>query len=282
MKTGLILEGGAMRGMFTAGVIDVMMEHQIAFDGAIGVSAGAVFGCNYKSGQAGRAIRYNVRFCRDPRYASFRSLLRTGDLYGAEFCYHELPRRLDVFDVDAFRSSDMEFYAVCTDVATGRPVYHKCETGDETDIQWFRASASMPLVSRIVEVDGYRLLDGGISDPIPVRKFEAMGYDRNVIVLTQPLGYRKKKNRMLPLLRAAMRNYPQVIRALERRHSMYNETTAYVHKLEQTGKALVIRPKQPLNIAQVEHNPKELQRVYALGRAGAEERLEEIRRFLTK
>ncbi|MFR2189268.1 MAG: patatin family protein, partial [Blautia sp.] len=186
MKTGLIMEGGAMRGMFTAGVIDVLMEAGVCFDGAIGVSAGAVFGCNYKSRQIGRVIRYNKAYCQDPRYVSFRSLLRTGDIYGEEFCYHELPDRLDPFDVKTYEENPMDFYVVCTDVETGKPVYHNCLKGDAEDIQWMRASASMPALSRFVNLDGHMLSDGGTADSIPVRFFESIGYERNVVILTQP------------------------------------------------------------------------------------------------
>lgn len=279
-KKGLILEGGAMRGLFTAGVMDVLMENNITFDGAIGVSAGAVFGCNYKSHQIGRVLRYNTKFCKDPRYASFRSLLKTGDLYGAEFCYHELPNKLDPFDTDTYKKNPMEFYVVCTDLKTGKPVYHNCLTGDETDITWMRASASMPMVSRVVEVNGYQLLDGGIADSIPIRKFQELGYNKNVIVLTQPLDYIKHKNKILPLLRIALRKYPEVIHALEVRHNMYNQTTAYVRLLEQQGDVCVIRPEASLNIKQVEHDPAELKRVYDLGRKAGEAKLTEVQAFL--
>ena len=154
LKTGLIMEGGAMRGMFTCGVIDVLMENGARFDGAAGISAGAVFGCNFKSRQIGRAIRYNKKYCADPRFCSFRSLIKTGDMYGADFCYRELPDLLDPFDRETFRTDPMEFYVGATDVSTGKCVYHKCVDGGHTDIQWMRASASMPLVSRPVSVDG--------------------------------------------------------------------------------------------------------------------------------
>lgn len=279
-KKGLILEGGAMRGLFTAGVMDVLMENHVTFDGAIGVSAGAVFGCNYKSQQIGRVLRYNTKFCKDPRYASFRSLLKTGDLYGAEFCYHEIPNKLDLFDTDTYEKNPMEFYVVCTDLNTGKPVYHSCPTGRDADITWMRASASMPMVSRVVEVDDYQLLDGGISDSIPIRKFQELGYNKNVIVLTQPLDYIKHKNKMLPMLRIALRKYPEVIHALEVRHDMYNQTTAYVRLLEQQGDVCVIRPEAPLNIKQVEHDPAELKRVYDLGRKAGEAKLAEVQAFL--
>ena len=210
MKTGLILEGGAMRGMFTAGVTDVWMEHGVTFDGAVGVSAGAVFGCNYKSHQPGRAIRYNLAYCNDKRYASFHNLLHTGDLYSEQFCYHEIPEKLDPFDVETFAASPMEFFVVCTELRTGDPVYHKCRTGGAEDLKWMQASASMPLAARTVKIGQHRLLDGGIADSIPVRFFESIGYRRNVIVLTQPKDYEKKKNKLLPAIRARYARYPRL------------------------------------------------------------------------
>lgn len=269
-----------MRGMFTAGVLDVMMENGIQVDGAIGVSAGAVFGCNYKSGQIGRVIRYNKQFCNDPRYVSVRSLIFTGDLYNERFCYERVPRRLDVFDTEAFVNSPMEFYAVVTDVDTGKAVYHRCTDGGEEDIRWLQASASMPMVSRVVRIGEHGYLDGGVADSIPVKAFEEMGYRHNIIVLTQPLDFVKPRNSALPLIRIAMRKYPRIVQDMELRHLRYNRTTRYVRDLEERGKALVIRPPEALNISQVEHDPAELQRVYDMGRAEAERRLAEIRSFV--
>ena len=182
MKKGLILEGGAMRGMYTAGVLDIFMENDITVDGAIGVSAGAAFGCNLKSKQIGRTIRYNTKYCRDPRYVGLRSLIKTGDIYGADFCYNQIPNRLDIFDVETYQKNPMDFYVVTTDVETGKPIYHLCPNGDATDIKWFRASASMPMVSNIVEIDGFKMLDGGISDSIPIHKFMEMGYEKNIVI----------------------------------------------------------------------------------------------------
>ena len=214
MKTGFILDGGAMRGMYTAGVLDVMMENNIWVDGAVGVSAGAVFGCNYKSKQIGRTIRYNKKYGRDPRYAGFHSLLKTGDYFGTEFCYHEIPEKLDPFDTETFEKNPVEFYVVGTDVTTGKAVYHKCTNGKDKDLEWFRASASMPLLSNIVEVDGYRLLDGGIADSIPIEWFRSIGYERNIVILTRDKTYRKKKNKMIPLFKTVLHKYPEVARAM--------------------------------------------------------------------
>ncbi|MBQ9033300.1 MAG: patatin family protein [Lachnospiraceae bacterium] len=279
-KTGLVLEGGAMRGMFTAGVLDVMMENGVTFDGAMGVSAGAVFGCNFKSRQIGRSLRYNMRFCGDPRYCSVESLIKTGDLYGVQFCYDEIPNKLDPFDVETYKNNPMVFYAVCTNVETGKAIHKRLDNGDKKDMEYFRASASMPLVSRIVEVDGYKLLDGGITDSIPLAAMERRGYGRNVVVLTQPLGFVKEKSSTLPLIHLAMRSYPNVIKAMDVRHIRYNKQTAYVREQELAGNAFVIRPPHALGISRTESDPAELRRVYDIGRAEMERLLPALREFL--
>ena len=282
MKTGLILEGGAMRGMFTCGILDIFMENDVVFDGVIGVSAGAAFGINYKSRQIGRAIRYNKRFCRDPRYVGLRSLLKTGDLYGADFDWNVLPNQLDIFDVETYRTNPMAFYAVCTDADTGQAIYHRCDTGDAHDLTWLRASASMPVVSRLVEVDGYRLTDGGVAASIPVRHFQSMGYDRNVVVLTQPRDYRKTPSRLQPLIRLALRKTPALARLLDERPAQYNETLDYIIREEAAGRLLVLSPEEPLNIGSVEKNPDELERVYQLGRTVGLARLAEVKDYLAR
>ena len=200
MKTGLVLEGGGMRGLFTAGVIDVLMENGIQFDGAVGVSAGAAFGCNYKTRQIGRAIRYNKRFANDRRYASWWSLFTTGNYFNADFAYHYLPNKLDVVDFDTFRNNPMEFWAVATNVGSGKAVYRQLKILDYEELEFVRASASMPLMSKIVKLKGQRLLDGGVADSIPLDFFQRQGYKRNVVVLTQPMGHQKRPNKLMPLL----------------------------------------------------------------------------------
>lgn len=281
MKKGLILEGGAMRGMFTVGVLDVLMENDIEFDGAAGISAGAVFGCNYKSKQIGRAIRYNKKYCNDPRFCSIRSLLKTGDMYGEDFCYRELPTILDPFDTDTFEKNATEFYVGATDMKTGECIFHKCEDGGSKDLKWMQASASMPLVSRPVEVDGYQLLDGGIADSVPYQYMESIGYDRNLIILTQQKGYRKSKSSILPLVKWKLRNYPAIVDAMARRHEMYNRQMEEIEEREQTGSAFVIRPPEALGISRTEKNPEELERVYQIGRKTAEEALPALQQFLS-
>ncbi len=269
-----------MRGMFTCGVTDVLMENGIRFDGLAGISAGAVFGCNVKSHQIGRAIRYNKKYGRDPRYVSFRSLIKTGDLYGVDFCYRIIPEELDPFDWDTFYADPMAFYVGATDVETGKIIFHKSTGNKEEDLIWMRASASMPFVSRVVEADGLRLLDGGIVCPIPYEYMEEMGYDRNIIVLTQPAGYLKEKQNFMGIMRVALRKYPKVADVMERRHEIYNTQTSAVAQREAEGKAFVIRPPEALGIKRTENDPSELERVYQVGRKAAEEAMPRLRRFL--
>ena len=282
MKHGLVLEGGALRGLYSMGIVDVLMDEGITFDGVVGVSAGAALGCNIKSGQVGRALRYNMRFAKDWRYCSLRSLITTGDLYGAEYAYHKVPKEMDIFDVAAFNANPLPFWAVCTDVETGQAVYHLLEDADDETYDWIRASASMPLCSRIVELDGRKLLDGGVADSIPLAFMEREGFDRNIVILTQPEGYVKQRNRFLPLMRLSnLKHYPLFLKAVAERHVMYNEELAFVRKREAEGRALVFRPSSSLPIKHTSHDPKVMRRVYELGREQALLRLQEIKAFLS-
>ena len=277
-KTGLVLEGGAMRGMFTCGVIDVLMENNIRFDGAAGISAGAVFGCNYKSRQIGRAIRYNKNYCKDPRYCSYRSLIKTGNLYGADFCYRELPDVLDPFDKETFKNDPMEFYIGATDVKTGKCAYHKCTDGGENDLLWMRASASMPIASKPVRIGDSAYLDGGIADSIPYEYMESLGYNRNVIVLTQPKGYVKKKSPFI--IQMALHKYPAIAEGMANRHVIYNRQVEGVEKREADGQSFVIRPPEKIGIGRTEKDPEKLEKAYRTGRLEAERVLPELRAFL--
>ena len=279
MKKGLVLEGGAMRGLWTAGVTDVMMEHDIRPDGLIGVSAGAAFGCNYKSRQIGRAIRYNTRFAKDPRYSGWKSLLKSGDYFNAEFGYHVVPYEYDIFDTETFEKDPLEFTVVCTDVETGAAVYHQMDHVDYDELEWLRASASMPLASKIVEVGGWKLLDGGVSDSIPLEYYERQGYKRNVVILTQPLGYRKKHLVLMPLMRLALRKYPHFLKALDERHLMYNCQLDYVAEAERLGRCLVIRPDEDIPIGHLSHDPQQMRLVYDMGRKVGERYIDKIKEY---
>ena len=282
MKTGLVLEGGAMRGLFTAGIIDVLMENNIKFNGAIGVSAGAAFGCNYKSGQIGRVIRYSKRFANSWKYASVWSLLTTGDYFGAEYAYHFIPNKLDIVDFETFRNNPMEFWAVATNVGSGKAVYRQLNTLDYEELEFVRASASMPLVSNIVKLNGQRLLDGGVADSIPLAFFQKQGYQRNVVVLTQPKGYRKQPNKLMPLMHLQLHRHPKMLKALAERHIMYNKEVELVLQEERKGNVFVLQPQIKLTIGHTSHNPKKMQETYEHGRKVATEELEKLKQFLAK
>jgi len=280
MKTGLVLEGGALRGLFTAGILDVMMENGVTLDAVVGVSAGAVFGCNFKSRQIGRTIRYNKKYRRNWRYGSFRSLLLTGDYYGADFCYRRIPEELDVFDAKTFQRTDMTFDVVCTDIETGEAVYHRCSTAMGEDLKWMRASASMPLASTPVVIEGRKYLDGGIADSIPLHYMERIGCSHCIVILTQPKGFVKTPNKLLPLIRRVMKKYPHLIHVLETRHEKYNAVTAEIEEKEKNGQVLVIRPGEALHISATCRDEIEMQRVYDLGREAGKAHIEKIKSFI--
>ena len=282
-KTGLVMEGGAMRGLFTAGIIDVLMEQEIGADGVIGISAGATFGCNYLTKQIGRPLRYCVRFAKDPRFCSVSSLLSTGDMFGAKFCYETIPLELDIIDNDTFVKQNVPFYVAATDVHTGRAVYHQCkDVISPAELDWIRASASMPLASQIVRAGNYELLDGGIADSIPLKYMEYKGYARNIVILTQPLGYLKQPNSTMPLVRTVYRDYPALIRAMERRHIVYNRQLEYIAAAEAEGRAFVIRPPRRLPVSHITHSAERMREVYAIGRQTALTVLPALRTFLAE
>lgn len=280
MATGLILEGGAMRGIYTAGVLDEFMKEGITFPGVIGVSAGAVHGCSYVAGQRGRSIRYYLRYCGDKRFMSAHSLITTGDIVGERFCYHDLPERLDPFDYEGFRRSGTDFYVVCTNVRTGKAEYILCRDM-RADIEYMRASASMPFVSRIVRAGGKKLLDGGVADSVPLQAFRRLGYEKNVIVLTRPAGYKKKPRRMTRRLAKVMyRRYPAFKRAILNRYKEYNSTVEEIERLEKAGEVFVIRPEEPLKLGRAEMNRGKIRAVYQIGVQDARRRMDELRAFL--
>ena len=280
MKTGLVLEGGAMRGIYTAGVLDVFMDHGLHFDGVIGVSAGALHGCSFVSGQKGRSIRYYKKYRNNKHFMSFWNLLHTGEIVGEKFCYHEIPERLDPFDYEVFAKSDTDFYVTCTNLKTGKAEYIKI-TDMMGQIDAMRASASMPYVSKIVTYDGKKLLDGGCADSIPVKQFQKMGYERNVVVLTREEGYEKKpQNARMAELR--YRRYPLFAEPLKNRHKVYNQTLKDIRQMEENGEIFVIRPSEKLTIGRMEKDLKEIQRVYDIGRKDAEEKMKDLKNWMDK
>ena len=281
MKTGLVLEGGAMRGMYTAGVLDVFMEQGITFDGIIGVSAGALFGVNFLSNQAGRVLRYNKRFNADRNYLGLLPLLRTGNIVDTDYAYRKVPRELDIFDDETYRRSDTPFYAVVTNIKTGKPEYIKIDSVYE-QMDVLRASGSMPFVSRPVKVGRKLYLDGAIADSIPFEKFLEMGYGRLVVVLTKPDGYVKKPMPAVPAHICYGPAYPKFEEKVRMRHEMYNETIRRLKKLEAKGGAFVLRPGKHVKIGRVEKNPEKLQALYDVGVKDARNAMGRMRAFLAQ
>ena len=279
MKIGLTLEGGAMRGMYTAGVLDTFLEEGIRADMVAGASAGALFGANFLSGQKGRVIRYNKRFNRDPNYIGLRPLLREGNIVSTPYAYEKVPRELDPFDDETFRASGIPFYAVITDMDSGLAEYVRiCSVFEQMDV--LRASGSMPFVSRPVRIGEKQYLDGGIADPIPFRYLADQGCDRQIVVLTRDASYRKK-----PMSKAAVRaygRYPRLQQRLLSRHQEYNDALELLQAWAREGRAFVIRPSEPIRIGRIEKDPQRLQQVYELGVKDAHDWLAELKNWMEK
>lgn len=280
MKTGLILEGGGLRSLFSAGILDSWMTKDIHFDGIFGVSGGALFGCNFKSHQIGRALRYNIKLKDDPRYMGIRSLLRTGNIVGAEFAYHTVPMEIDVFDNEAFRNDPAAFYVVTTDIESGLPHYHQIESFDYEGLEWMRATGSMPLVSTPVPLQGHLHLDGGMSDSLPLKAAQDMGYEKNVVILTRPRGYRKKKTKLTPLFRLFCSKYPKIAEVMDRRADEYNKQLDYLLDQEQKGNTILIFPDDDLGIGRIELKEDKMRAVHTIGLNKGDELAEKIKEFL--
>ena len=278
MKIGLVLEGGGMRGIYTAGVLDVFDEAGLRFDGVIGVSAGAVHGCSFLSGQRGRSIRYFCKYCLDRRFMSAFSLLTTGNAVGERLCYHDIPERLDPFDYAAFDRCGVPFYVGVTNVESGGAEYLRV-TDMRAQIDCLRASASMPYVSRIVSWQGKKYLDGGIADSVPLVAFENMGYEKNVVVLTRDVAYRRASDN-LPLLNLRYCRYPRFIRTLKRRPQLCAAEDAYIASAAEQGRAFVVRPSRAVTVGRLERDAARLRALYELGAQDARENLDELRTFL--
>lgn len=278
MSIGLVLEGGAMRGMYTAGVLDIFLENKIKVDGIIGVSAGVLFGVNYLSNQKGRAIRYNKKFAKDKRYMGISSLLRTGNIINKEFAYYEVPFKLDIFDQETFGKSDTDFYATITNVETGEPEYVKITNVFE-QMEVLRATSAMPFVSKMVELNGKKYLDGGISDSIPVEKCKELGYDKIIVVLTRPIEYRKKKSNER-FTKIKYNKYPNLVKTINNRYKNYNNSVEKIIDMENKKEIFVIRPSKTISIKRIEREASKLQEVYDLGIEDCKNKIAELREFL--
>ena len=278
-KVALVLEGGAMRGLYTAGVLDVFMKNSIKIDAILGVSAGALFGINYKSKQIGRALRYNLKYAHDKRYMGMFSLITTGDVMNKEFCFNKLVYELDPLDFDTYDASEVEFYAVVTNVETGKAEYIEIKDA-KNDMEYLRASGSMPFVSNLVEINGNKYLDGAIGDPIPLKKALDMGFEKIIVVQTRPADYIKTKS-WLPFS-LVYKKYPNFIKTANDGYIKYNETLNLIRKYENDGKILVLRPSEKIKMRRVEKNLSKLQAIYDVGVKDSTENLEKINEYISK
>ncbi|TCS84467.1 patatin-like phospholipase family protein [Tepidibacillus fermentans] len=276
---GLVLEGGGMRGVYTAGVLEFFMEQDLYFPYVIGVSAGACNACSYISRQKGRNKRVTIDYVNDPRYLSYRNLWKEKSIFGMDFIFDEIPKRLDPFDFETFNHSKQRFIVGTTDVFTGKPVYFDRESVEDV-LQLVRASSSLPFAAPTVHIDGYTLLDGGIADPIPIRKSIKDGNLKNVIVLTRNRGYRKRPFKYKWLAKRKYPRYQGLIDAMVNRHQVYNETLDFIKQLEEEKKAFVIRPSQPLSVKRTEKDQKKLEELYHQGYEDAKKSYIHLKRWI--
>ncbi len=283
-KTGLVLEGGAMRGIFTAGVLDFFMKRDLYFPYVIGVSAGALQACSYVSGQFGRSKEVTMKLIRDPRYISLRNLIREGGMFGLDFMFDEVTKKIIPFDFDTFLRSEQEFAVGVTDCETGRiRFFYKSQMGIEDFFTVCKASSSMPLVSKKVCFQGRCYLDGGISDSIPLGRAISDGYEKNVVVLTRNKGYRKKPSKgSMKIARVEYRRYPHLLEAMENRHRLYNETLDRIEALEEEGKVFVIRPTLAVRVGRMERDKRKLFEFYKEGYRDARRRYSDLKNWLEK
>jgi predicted patatin/cPLA2 family phospholipase len=270
LQIGLVLEGGGLRGVYTSGVLRYFSDQGLDFPYVLGVSMGACNAANFVARQPERNRIVNIRYVRDRRYLSLWRWLCRGELFGMDFIFETIPNRLVPFAWERFLGSKTRCLAGVTDCLTSQPIYYSQHQLGREYIDVLRASSSLPFIAKPVRYQGRDLLDGGISDPIPVDKCCKDGYPRQVLVLTQPSGYRKEAFKALAWARWRYPHFPGLIKALQVRHDLYNENLARIDGLEQSGRAFVIRPKQTLEASRVERNKDKLYRVYDTGYNDAE------------
>ncbi len=278
-KAGLVLEGGGLKGVYTSGVLDFFLDKGIEFSSCYGVSAGACCLCSFLSKQRGRAYHVSVDYLEDKNYCSFYSLLKTGDLFGAEMCYHRIPDELYPYDYEAYNQYQGTFYSVVTNIETGHAEYIPIKDMRE-DIEAIRASASLPLVSRNVSYQGKLFLDGGISDAIPLRRSMEDGNHKNVVVMTKETGYRRKPSNMTTLIKLRYQKYPKVYELMKNRHIAYNETLDFIMEQVKAGNTFLIQPQKKSDVGRIEKDKGKLQALYEEGYQEASECYEDLLKFL--
>ena len=281
MKVGLVLEGGGMRALFTAGVLDALLDiKELDIDGIVGVSAGALFGVNYVSGQKERAIRYNKKYARDKRYMGFYSWITTGNAVNEEFAFYEIPFKLDVFDQEKFKQSKIDFYVVMTNVESGKPEYVLIKDVFK-QMEYLRATSALPFASKIIEINGKKYLDGGISDSIPIDYCEGLGYDKIILVLTRPKNTHKE-DKLNFLYKLVYRKYPNLVERLINMGKDYEVVLKKIKDLETENKIFVIRPPKVLKIGRLEKNEDKIQNVYDIGLNTGKKEIDNLLKYLNK
>ena len=281
MKVGLVLEGGGMRALFTAGVLDALLDvKELDIDGIVGVSAGALFGANYVSGQKERAIRYNKKYARDKRYMGLHSWITTGNAVNKDFAFYELPFKLDVFDQEKFKESKIEFHVVMTNVENGQAEYVLIEDVFE-QMEYLRATSALPFASKIIEINGKKYLDGGISDSIPIDYCEGLGYDKIILVLTRPKNTHKE-DKLNFLYKLVYRKYPNLVERLINMGKDYEVVLKKIKDLETENKIFVIRPPKVLKIGRLEKNEDKIQNVYDIGLNTGKKEIDNLLKYLNK
>lgn len=280
-QAGLVLEGGGMKGIYTAGVLDFFLDKGIDFSSVYGVSAGACHMCSYLSKQKGRARDVSLDYLQTMDYCGAKSLLTTGDLFNAKFCYELIPDYLNPYDYEAFNKYEGRAYAVVTNIVTGRPEYLRLRDMKK-DIVAVRASASLPLVSRNVRIGKNLYLDGGISDSIPIRKSILDGNQKNVVVMTKETGYRRTpaSSASLSLIKLRYLKYPKVYELMKERHISYNRTLDYLERQVQEGGAFFIRPSKKSDVGRIEKDEEKLKALYQQGYEEAAGQYEALLNYL--
>lgn len=281
MTVGLVLEGGGMRGVYTGGVLQYLMEQDLYLPYVIGVSAGACNGSSYVSRQLNRNKVVTIDYITHPAYLSARNLVKKGSLFDMDFIFNELPMNLAPFDFESFRNSDQKFVMGVTDCITGEPLYfEKNDLTDEELLTVMRASSSLPYMAPIITFREKHLLDGGVSDPIPIRKSEQDGNQKNIVILTRNKGYQKKKSRAGWLMKKTYKQDQGIVEGMLKRHIKYNDTIAYIEEQEALGNTFIIRPEVPLEVDRIEKNPDKLQVLYDQGYEDAKKYIEDIKKFI--
>ncbi|MDZ5609777.1 patatin family protein [Bacillus pseudomycoides] len=279
---GLVLEGGGMKGLYSAGVLEYFMENDLFFPYVVGVSAGACMGATYLSRQKGRNKKVNTELVSDYRYISYRNLIRKRELFGMDFLFDEVPNKIVPFDFQTFLNTNEQFVIGTTDCETGQAVYYNKQEHGEDILKIIRASSSVPFIAPAVDYDGKKLLDGGIIDPIPVRKAQKDGFQKNIVIMTKPEGYEKKRNKFSPMAKYLYRRYPKVAELLVEHYRFYNETVSYMSSDEQKANFFVIQPSMQLPVSGIERNKDKLVNLYNLGYQDAKNQYERLLEWIEK